>query len=97
MARLEVVKNIAGNATVRFSDIGMSRYIVAGDFSAGTITVLSHSKKLNISVTHPVIMPFMANTVIYSDDPFLQFTMSGGGAADVNISSTPIISTDRGA
>lgn len=97
MALLETSKNISGNETVLVAGNGKTRYIVAGDFDGGTITVLSHSKRLNISVTNPDIMAFMANTVIYSDDPLLQFTMTGGASADVDISILPIISLDRGA
>ncbi|MEE8289769.1 MAG: hypothetical protein V3R25_10195 [Nitrosomonadaceae bacterium] len=97
MARIETVKPIVGNTTVLFANLGRTRYIVAGDFSGGTITVLSHSQAQDISVIVPDITPFTANTVIYSDDPFLQFSMAGGGAADVTVSSTPIISLDRGA
>ena len=86
------------NPTARFAADSRHRYFISstGTLDGGTFTVKSYSKELNESVTITGITPTLGS-VFYSDDPYLEFDVSGAGALlDVTITAIMIITRDRG-
>jgi hypothetical protein len=92
----ETVLQITGNATVRHAGLGPTRYWIAGDFDGGTVTMFAYSPSQEDGIALADPAPLTSNGAFISDDPYLQFTMSGGASADVVVTAITVIDRSRG-